>query len=535
MFSRFIRLIPARAWMILCIVLLLVPLSVILLAWGKTDSEIWSFLLEYQLGELLANTLWLVVSVGFGTVFLGTTSAWLTAMYDFPLRRFYFWAMMLPLAVPSYVLAFTQLGLFDYTGPVSTFMREQWGFAQGLPDIRNGFGLALVMSLTFYPYVYLLARNAFSSMGSQALEAGASLGLTPFQSFLKIALPMARPWISSGMILALMEVLADFGTVSVFSYNTFTTAIYQAWFDFFSIETAKQLASILILGVFVLLVFEQLSRGNRRFTPTGRGRLHARKHLRGTQAFAACLFCSLILLTAFIIPLIQLLIWIGETFNDGFNIILWEQAWHSFAGSLAAAGLVTAVALLLALAKRADKSRFAPIAARIATLGYAVPGSVLAVGVFVPIAGIDNFLIDYFDLPEEVDAVLKGTLAVMLLAYLIRFLAVAYSVLESGLERISPNLGEAARSLGHHGGSTVRRIYLPLLKGSLGTAMLMVFVDVMKEMPITLMTKPFDWDTLSARVYSFTSEGLYANAALPALLIVLTGLLPVILFSRNKH
>lgn len=519
--------------MLACIVLLVIPLSVILSAWGEMDKEIWTFLLEYQLGELLLNTLWLVASVGFGTVFLGTASAWLTAMYDFPLRRFYFWAMMLPLAIPSYVLAFTQLGLFDYTGPVSTFMREQLGFSDGLPDIRNGVGLAIVMSLTFYPYVYLLARNAFSSMGSQALEAGASLGFAPLQSFWKIALPMARPWIGSGMILALMEVLADFGTVSVFSFSTFTTAIYQAWFDFFSIETAKQLASILILGVFLLLAFEQLSRGSRRFTPSGRSRHQSRKTLCGAKALAASLFCALILMTAFIIPLVQLSIWAYETFNDGFNVLLWEQAWHSFAASLAAAAVVTAAALLLALSKRADNSRFAAVASRIATLGYAVPGSVLAVGVFVPIAYFDNFLIEYFRLPEEVDAIFKGTLAVMIIAYLIRFLAVGYSVLESGLERISPNLSEASRSLGHHGGSILRRVYLPLLKGSIGTAMLMTFVDVMKEMPITLMTKPFDWDTLSARVYSFTSEGLYANAALPALLIVLTGLLPVILFSRS--
>lgn len=534
MHFRSVSLLPARLFLLLCILLLVIPLSVILTAWGEWDAEIWAFMLDYQLPLLLANTFWLVLGVGAGTAFLGSSAAWLTAMYDFPLRRFFFWALMLPLAVPAYVLAFTQLGLFDYTGPISTYLREQHGFSDGLPDIRNRFGLIAVMSLTFYPYVYLLARNAFSGMGAQALEAGASLGLPPFKAFRKIALPMARPWIGGGVVLALMEVLADFGTVAVFNYDTFTTAIYQAWFDLFSIETAKQLASLLIFGVFILLAAEQLSRGRRRYTPAGRSQARRRQTLTGGRAWAATAFCTLILSAAFILPVIQLMVWAIETFDDGFNTSLWLQAWHSFAGALAGALVVAAVALLLALAKRADRSRFAAVCARIATLGYAVPGSVLAVGVFVPVAALDNVLLETLQWQESRDAIFKGTLAVMIAAYLIRFLAVGYSAIEAGLERISPSQAEAARTLGHSGFSILRRIYLPLLKGALGTGMLMAFVDIMKELPITLMMRPFDWDTLAVRVYAFTTEGQYAHAALPALLIVLTGLLPVILFSRTE-
>lgn len=529
-----VPLLLPRLWLLLCLAAFVLPLSVILAAWGTLDAELWQFLLEFQLPLLLENTLWLVLGVGFGTAFLGTSAAWLTAMYDFPLRRFFFWAMMLPLAVPAYVLAFTQLGLFDYTGPVSTWLRGHWGFEQGLPEVRNGFGLAAVMSLTFYPYVYLLARNAFGSMGQRALEAGASLGLSPAQSFRRIALPMARPWIAGGTVLALMETLADFGTVSVFGYDTFTTAIYQAWFDFYSVETAKQLAALLVAGVFVLLVLEQWSRGGRRFHPPGKSRAGRRKPLAGGFKWLAALYCGGILTVAFIVPLLQLAVWAWQTFGDGFNTSLWLQAWHSFAASLAAAFLVAAAALLLALAKRADRSRFAAAAARIATLGYAVPGTVLAVGVFVPAAWLDNLLIARLALPEGTTAVFKGTLAVMLAALLVRFLAVGFAAVEAGLERISPSQAEAARSLGCTGFGVLRRVYLPLLKGSVGTAMLMAFVDIMKEMPITLMTRPYDWDTLAVRVYAFTMEGQYANAALPALLIVATGLLPVILFSRTE-
>lgn len=534
MHFRSTSLLPVRLFLLLCILLLAVPLCVILTAWGEWDDEIWAFMLSYQLPLLLSNTFWLVLGVGVGTAVLGSSAAWLTAMYDFPLRRFFFWALMLPLAVPAYVLAFTQLGIFDYTGPISTYLREQHGFVEGLPDIRNRFGLIVVMSLTFYPYVYLLARNAFSSMGAQALEAGASLGLPPFRAFYKIALPMARPWIGGGVVLALMEVLADFGTVSVFNYDTFTTAIYQAWFDLFSIETAKQLASLLIFGVFILLAAEQLSRGQRRYTPAGRSRNRRRQMLCSSRAWLASAYCSLILAAAFVLPLVQLIAWSVDTFHVSFNTSLWRQAWHSFAAALVGALTVAAVALLLALSKRAERSRWAGVAARIATLGYAVPGSVLAVGVFVPVAALDNWLIETFQWQDSHDAIFKGTLAVMILAYLIRFLAIGYSAIEAGLERIAPSQAEAARTLGYGGGGIIRRIYLPLLKGALGTGMLMAFVDMMKELPITLMMRPFDWDTLAVRVYAFTTEGQYAHAALPSLLIVLTGLLPVVMFSRTE-
>lgn len=531
---RFVSLLLPRLWLFCCMAAVLLPLAVILSAWGSVDRELWAFLAEFQLPLLLKNTFWLVFGVGGGVLLLGTSTAWLTAMYRFPLRRFFFWAMMLPLAVPAYVLAFTQLGLFDYTGPVSTWLRGHYGFERGLPEVRNGFGLVAVMSLTFYPYVYLLARNAFVSMGQRALEAGASLGLSPRQAFFRLALPMARPWIAGGTLLALMEVLADFGTVSVFGYDTFTTAIYQAWFDFYSLETAKQLAALLIFGVFALLVLEQLSRGGRRFHQAGKCQGRPVRVLSGSPAYLACAYCLLVLLLAFVLPLVQLAVWAYQTFDDGFNTSLWAQAWSSFAVSAAAALTVGTAVLLLALAKRADGGRFALLASRVATLGYAVPGTVLAVGIFVPVAWLDNRLIALLGLEGELTGIVKGTFAVMLAALAVRFMAVGFAAVEAGLERIPQSLPEAAKTLGQNGGGVLRRIYLPLLKGSVGTAVLMVFVDVMKEMPITLMTRPYDWDTLAVRIYAFTIEGQYANAALPALLIVATGLLPVILFSRTE-
>lgn len=525
-FSRFLP----KLWACCCGALVIMPLLVIATSFGHFDQELWQFLMDYQLPTLLKNTLILSVLVGFGVFAIGTSTAWLTAMYRFPAQRFFFWAMMLPLAMPAYVLAFVQLGLFDYSSWLSRSLRE-WGFEQGLPDIRNVFFLSLVLTLTLYPYVYLLARNAFSSMGNRALEAGASLGMSPTHAFFSIALPSARPWIAGGIILALMEVLSDFGAASVFGYTTFTTAIYEAWFGFFSIETAKQLAALLIVFVFILIALEQISRGKRRFQHVGRNNQFQRKALTGWKKYLATGYCTLVLAFAFIFPIIQLLIWTARTWRDTVNADLAMQIWHSLAGSSMAAMLVAVIALFLALAKRADRSRFTHFFARLAILGYTIPAAVLAIGVFVPFAWLDNWLIETFQL-QETTAIFKGTLAVMLLAYVIRFLALGHSTIAAGLERISRSQIEAAKSLGRTSWQILFSVYLPLLKGSLGVAMIMVFVDVMKEMPMTMMTRPFDWDTLAVRIYNFTMESLYDKAAVPALIIVLVGLIPVIFFSK---
>ncbi|MFB2538270.1 MULTISPECIES: ABC transporter permease [unclassified Acinetobacter] len=518
----------ARFWVLCCAILVLIPLSVIASSFGDFDAEIWQFLLEHELALLIKNTAVLSALVAVGVLFLGSSSAWLTATYQFPAQRFFFWAMMLPLAMPVYVLAFVQLGVFEYSSWFNQLLM-QYGF-EAITEVKNVYVLAIAMSLTLYPYVYLLARNAFSGMGNRALEVGASLGLSPVQSFFKIALPSARPWLAGGVILALMEVLADFGAVSIFGYSTFTTAIYDAWFGFFSIETAQQLAVILISVVFVFIALEQISRGKQRFQSVGRTTHHQRKILTGWKKYFATTYCSLILLLAFILPIIQLLAWAVRTWQATFNADLLLQIWHSFFGSLIAAFLVASIALFLALAKRSDHGRFTQILSRIAILGYTIPGAVLAVGVFVPVAWLDNFLIAQFNL--ERTAVFKGTLLVMLLAYVIRFLALGHSSISAGLERISRSQIEAAKSLGQNDWQILWSVYLPLLKGSIGVAMILVFVDVMKEMPMTLMTRPYDWDTLAVRIYNFTMESLYNKAAVPALIIVLVGLIPVVLFSK---
>lgn len=516
--------------------LVIAPLLVVFSSLLSPEQEIWAHLAEHVLPELLFNTFWLVLGVGIGTVVLGVSLAWLSAVCEFPGRRFFSWAMLLPMAMPAYVSAFVFIGLLDFTGPVQTWLREIFGGNIWFPRIRSTGGVVAVMSLTLYPYVYLLAKNAFATQGKQALEAAQSLGHHRISGFFRVALPMARPWIAGGMMLALMETLADFGTVSIFNYDTFTTAIYKAWFGFFSVSAASQLASLLIVIVFAFLFAEQLSRSRMRFTQPGR---HAQNKdrivLARGMAWLASGYCTLVLAVAFLIPVAQLAHWSWQVFGQELDTRYLDFLWHSLLLSGIAALLTAACALLLAYAKRHHRDSWVAGAARIATLGYALPGPVLAVGIFVVIAWLDNLLATTLKAHFQIETglLLQGTLLLMLSAYLIRFLAVGYHPVESAMQRLTYSIDEASRSLGVGGMTMLRRVHLPVLRGGLLTGLVLVFMDVMKEIPITLMTRPFGWDTLAVRIFEMTSEGEWERAALPAMTIVAAGLIPIFLITRH--
>ncbi len=527
-------------WMLFALAiaaLVLVPVVVTFSSFAKVEGDILAHLTEFVLPELVGNTLWLVLGVGLGVSVLGVSLAWLTAMCEFPGRRVFDWALLLPLALPAYVTAFVAIGLLDFTGPLQTWLRESWNVT-GLPEIRSRGGVILVMSLALYPYVYLIAKNAFATQGAIALEAAQSLGLSRTQGFFRVALPMARPWIAAGLMLALMETLADFGTMAIFNYDTFTTAIYKAWYSLFSLAAAAQLASILILFVLVAVVFEQRSRTQMRYSTVGRSAAQRRINLSPAFATLAFLYASAVLAIAFLIPVSQLALWTRDVIAGDLDVRYWAFAWHSVLLAGIGALMVVAVALLLAYAGRQRPGSAMVWTQRLATLGYAFPGAVLAVGLFIPVAALDNWLIDSgrawfgFDGTE----ILKGTLLVMLLAYLVRFLAVGFGPIDSGLHRITRNVDEAARNLGTGAASLLARVHLPMLRASLLTAAALAFVDIMKEMPITLMTRPFGWDTLAVRVFEMTSEGEWERAALPALAIVIAGIIPIILLTwRGAH
>ena len=514
--------------------LVLLPLSVLVLSWQSIDLQIWSHLLDTQMSRLLGNTLTLVLGVGIGVTLLGVSLAWLTSLCEFPGRRWLDWALMLPFAIPAYVLAFVFVGLLDFSGPVQTLLREWFGPLH-LPRVRSTGGVIIVLVLVFYPYVYLLARTAFLAQGKGLMEAARVLGQSPLQAFWRVALPMARPAIGAGVALALMETLADFGAVAVFNFDTFTTAIYKTWYGFFSLSSAAQLASLLLLAVMLVLYGERRARGAVR-SSNERPRSQALYHLRGVKALAASSWCVLVFACAFVIPVVQLLVWFWQRGRFDLDERYAALILHTlYLGGMAAL-ITVAVALLLAFARRQAPTRIVRAGVSLANLGYALPGSVLAVSIMLAFSYLDNQLVVPLStwLGGAGRPLLMGSLAALLLAYLVRFIAVAYGPLENSLGRIRPSLPEASRSLGVSGPRLFFKVYLPLLVPGALSAALLVFVDVLKEMPATLLMCPFGWDTLAVRVFEMTSEGEWSRASLPALTLVLVGLLPVIGLIRRS-
>jgi iron(III) transport system permease protein len=531
---------PRRLWRLpawSAAFLVLLPLSVILISWASAQTDVWTHLIETQLGRLIRNTLWLCLGVGAITISLGVSLAWLVSVCEFPGRRWFDWALMLPLAIPTYVVAFVALGIMGYSGPVQTGLRQLLGDDFQLPDIRSTWGVVMVMSSVLYPYVYMLTRSAFMSQGRGLIDAARMLGRTPAQAFWSVALPMARPAIAAGAALSLMETLADFGAVSVFNYETFTTAIYKSWFGFFNLAAAAQLASVLLLFVALAIFTEQKARGEGRLYQPPKQQREGFQ-LRGWKAWSASAFCFLVFFLSFLVPVGQLLLWVLESHLDSFNSSFFKLIGHTFSLGAIAALFTVAFALLGSFGLRQlGRHTTQGLSVRIAGLGYALPGTVLAVGVVTAFAFLDKQLVapvrDWLGLP--VKQILVGSLAALIFAYSVRFFSVALGPLQSSFERLKPSLQEVAHTLGANQWQVLRRIYIPLLAPGLFTALLLVLVDVMKEMPATLLLRPFGWDTLAVKVYEMTSEGEWERAALPALTLVMLSIVPVVLMIRRSR
>jgi iron(III) transport system permease protein len=517
------------------VALLAVPVVTILLSVVPPAVSVWTHLLHTQLLELLVNTLALVAGVGIGSLLVGTSLAWLIVHYQFPGRSLFEWALVLPLAVPAYVIGFAFLGLFDFPGPVQTFLRNRLGVSGGV-NPRGYVGVVAVMTLVFYPYVYLLARAAFAEQGAATLETARSLGCGRLRAFYRLTLPMARPALVAGSALAMMEALADFGTVSTFGYRTLTEAIYRVWYGMFDRVAATQLASVLLLFALGLLTVERALRGRARFAQSRRrGHGVIRVPLHGVRAAAAILLCSGVLTIAFLLPVGQLGAWAGPL------LLVWPPVpafgavlGRSLTLAAAAALLVSALAVVLAYAGRLHHTAPVRLATQFAAMGYALPGSVIAVGVLVPMAWLDHGLANAAQwlLGLPVGLVLTGSVAGLLFAYAVRFLAVGLQTIDANLARIPRRLDDAARSLGHRAGGLLWRVHVPLLRRGLLTALILVFVETMKEMPATLLLRPFGVNTLAVQVWEWTSESMWAEAAVPALALVVAGLLPVFLALR---
>lgn len=516
--------------------LLCLPLAVIISSVFSGSFEIWRHLAQTVLSNYLLNSIWLSLGVGCGVLLLGLPTAWLTSAYNFPGKKFFSWALLLPLAMPAYIIAYTYTGILDFSGPVQTNLREWIGYDVSqlwIFNIRSLGGAIIMMSFVLYPYVYLLARTAFLEQPSSLIEAGRSLGYSYRQTLTKLVIPLARPAIIAGMTLALMETLADYGTVKFFGVSTFTTGIFRAYYSFGDTAAAAQLATVLLSFVVLLIFMERYSRRKLKYHST-KNKNTTILPLKGIKAILAVLICLLPLIFGFLLPALQLLFWSIFKTVPGDSFL--QLAWNSFYLALIAAVITTGIALIFAYSKRLYvKRKTVSVSITLASTGYALPGTIVAIGIITAFSWMDHRIIAFMQKWFDVNPglLLSGTIFALLFAYTVRFLAVSFSAVDSGLQKIKPSIDQAARSLGKRPNGVLKHIHTPLLLTPILTAMLIVFVDVLKELPATLILRPFNFNTLSVRAFELASDERLIDAAPASLLIVFVGIIPVIILSKS--
>lgn len=516
----------------------LLPHISVLLASFLGDTDTLRHLAGSVLDDYARNTLALVVIVGIATFAIGTGSAWLVTMTDFTGRRWLEIALVIPLAFPAYVLAYAYTHVLDHPGIVQSVLRDVTGWGPRnywFPEIRSLGGAAAMLTLVLYPYVYLLARAAFLGQSATTFLAARSLGKSPMRAFVTVSLPLARPAIAAGVLLAMMETVADFGTVSYFGVQTFATGIYNSWFGMVDRGAAAQLSLGLLTFALLLAVLERSNRGRAQFANGKRQEVIARIPLTGAARWGAMLLCGLPVLFGVIIPVVALTVMAAGSEQNLFSPRYIGFITNSLTLAGIAAFVTVAAATLLGSLNRLRETRGAAAALYIARIGYAVPGGVIAVGLMVPFAAFDNGLDAWMRATFDVSTGLLFTGSIWLLigAYMIRFLAAALGAYEGGIASVSRNIDAASRVLGQNSIGTVRRVHVPILTPSLLTAALIVFVDVMKELPATLIMRPFNYDTLAVQAFRLASDERLNGAAVPSLMIGAIGLLPVILLCRR--
>ncbi len=506
--------------------LVALPILVVALAWVFPANELWAHFTQHLLADLVGDTAILLIGVGVGVTLLGTSLAYLVVMVEFPGNKWLEWALFLPFAIPAYVLAFVYLGVFDYSGYAQVWLRAVFGWS-GF-DIRTGaWAITLTFVLAFYPYVYMMSRAAFQRQKIAMIEAGKLLGASPLRVFLKIALPLARPAVAAGLLVTLMETLADFGAVSLFNYDTLTTAIYSAWGDFRSIEVAAQLASLLVLLAFLLIYFEKKARGQAKYYAE---QVVAQKPYRARGLWGWLIAGGVfgVFMLSFALPMLQLLIWGWASFGAEWSAKYFDLIVSSVILTIGAALMTVTIATVLTLPGRCREGWWLSLAIRLATLGYALPGSVMAVGLLYGVNQISVVSV-YFG-GESINHLVFGSILLLLFAYVSRFMAIAYGSIEASTQQIKPVYTHSARLLRATRARLIWQVYLPMMRPGILAGGLLVAVDVLKELPATYLLRPFGWDTLAIGVYELSAEGMYERASVPALLMVLFGALLMWLF-----
>ena len=515
-----------------------VPIVAVIFIGLTPGDEIWSHLASTVLPLYISTTLQLMIGVGIGTLIIGVGTAWLVSTCRFPGKSIFEWALLLPMAMPAYVIAYVYTDILEYSGTVQGLLRDQFGWTTKreywFPEIRSLGGAASMMTLVLYPYVYLLSRASFMEQSVCVLEASRVLGRGPWRSFFSVALPLARPAIVIGVSLVLMETLNDFGTVDFFAVSTFTLGIYDVWLNMNNVAGAAQLAGLLLFFVVFLVLAERFARRKQRFHhTTSKYKALPGYKLEGWSRRLAVIGCTMPVALGFVLPAAVLGSYAVIHFEAAANAEVYRYAGNSVLLSALTAILAVAIGIFMAYGVRLKNERIVKFMARFASLGYAVPGSVLAVGVLVSLGaldnGIDGFMRQHFGVSTGL--LFSGTIAAVTFGYLVRFLALSFGSVEASLAKITPSMDGAARNLGHGPFSTLRRIHIPLIRGSVLTAAMLVFVDCMKELPMTVILRPFDFHTLATYVHQFASDEQLGEASIAALAIVGFGIFPVIVLS----
>ena len=507
------------------------PVILVLFSLFNGYSDNWFHLYNYVLSEYIINSIFLILGVSFFVVLIGVLSSWLVTNYDFFGKSFFEWALILPLAVPPYILAYTFTEIFDTYGSANTLLSNIFLFDEKkvfFPSVRNIYGAIAVFSFTLYPYVYLVSRMAFVNQSISIIEAGRILGLSRVGAFFKLSIPLIRPAIFAGLALVIMETLSDFGAVEHFAIATFTTGIFRTWYGMYDLNTAMQLASLLLIFLTIFLVFERLSRKKAAFVSSNSlYKKHKVMKLKGSYSFFAMLFCLIPVFVGFILPIIELINWTINYKLDFFNKDFLKSAFNSLLLALIAAFLCTMIAFLINFTARYQGNKLLSFLSSTLMLGYAVPGLILAIGITQLLTIIDNS----FNL-FTIDIVLTGSLIGLIIAYIIKSYALSNSTIESGFQRISNSLDDISKTLNISGIKLMYKIHFPLLRTGLLTSILLVGSEVIKELPATLILRPFNFETLAVSAYNYASEERMYEAAAPSIAIVIVGLLPIIILSR---
>jgi len=528
-----------RPSIVVTALILSLPILTIAFSVFEPPGENWQHLKDTVLPEYLGNSMLLTFGVGSVTLLIGVSTAWLTAMCRFPGKNLFVWLLLLPMAMPAYIVAYTYTGMLDFAGPVQTIIRDWTGWRYQdyyFPQIRSMAGAITMLSLVLYPYVYLLGRSTFLEQSAGVMEVSRTLDCGPWTVFYQVALPLARPAIVAGLSLALMETLADYGTVAYFGLGVFTTGIFRTWFGLGDYSSAAKLASLLLLFVFVLIIMERVSRNKAQYHNSSGKLTHFSEYrLQGLKAWGAFATCAIPVFLGFFLPAAQLSLWALETWSEMVDDRFFELIRNSFLLGLGAALISVALALFLGYGKRILPGKTTIASIRTASIGYAIPGTVIAVGVIIPFAWIDGRIDDFMQSSFGISSglIFSGTIVAVMFAYVVRFLAISLQTVESGLDKIKPSMDDAARSLGYRPRETLFKIHIPLMKSSTLTALMIVFVDVMKELPATLILRPFDFNTLAVRAFELASDERLADSSTAALTIVIVGLLPVIFLSKT--